>query len=318
MARLQRQNALANALQLLGFQPGGNPWVPRLPGLPEPAASWTMAAYEQLGGVLRMPVLQPLGWDIPTTGGLIVELDEEQHFNRYRAATLNMSWAAHLPWREDYLTYCSELEHIALKGHSGGGFWTSEGSVAQFGPAGPRRSLRGVGSPRWKQRAVYDASRDAAAAAGLVALARVSVHDRVGTVRLGDALRGHAPLDLRALHSLIASRTSDRDHIARGTYAQRDDVRLNSPAPPATRADERPASHGDAVTFERTRLARTLTNDDVVTVKDLMRELGYDDDGRAVRAALRRAFPDHPKNSRWDPLSPVEVTAVRRSVSPKR
>jgi len=318
MARLQRQNALANALQLLGFQPGGNPRVPRLPGLPEPAASWTIAAYKQLGGVLRTPALQPLGWDIPTTGGLIVELDEEQHFNRYRAATLNMSWAAHLPWREDYLTYCSEFEHIALKGHSGGGFWASEGSVAQFGPAGPRRSLEGAGSPRWKQRAVYDALRDAAAAAGSVALARVSVHDRVGTVRLGDALRGHAPLDLRALHALIASRTSDRDHIAHGTYSQRDDVRLNSPAPPTTRADEHPASQGDAVTFERTKLVRTLTNNDVVTVKDLMRELGYDDDGRAVRAALRRAFPDHPKNSRWDPLSPVEVSAVRRSVTPKR
>lgn len=62
-----------------------------------------------------------------------------------------------------------------------------------------------------------------------------------------------------------------------------------------------------------------LTNmDDVVTVKDLTRELGYDDGGRAVRAALRMGFPDHLKNDRWDPLSPAQVTYVRRSVSPKR
>lgn len=58
--------------------------------------------------------------------------------------------------------------------------------------------------------------------------------------------------------------------------------------------------------------------DGVVTVKDLMRELGYDDNGRAVRAALRKGFPDHPKNSRWDPLSPAQVSFVRRTVNPKR
>lgn len=60
------------------------------------------------------------------------------------------------------------------------------------------------------------------------------------------------------------------------------------------------------------------TMDDVVTVKGLMRELGYDDDGRAVRAGLREAFPDHPKNSRWDPLWPAQVSFVRRTVRPKR
>jgi hypothetical protein len=58
--------------------------------------------------------------------------------------------------------------------------------------------------------------------------------------------------------------------------------------------------------------------DDVATVKDLTRELAYDDGGRAVRAALRKGFPDYLKNDRWDPLSPAQVGYVRRSVSPKR
>ncbi|GAA1970940.1 hypothetical protein GCM10009776_37410 [Microbacterium deminutum] len=59
------------------------------------------------------------------------------------------------------------------------------------------------------------------------------------------------------------------------------------------------------------------TMDEVVTVKDQTRELGYDDGGRAVRAALRKGFPDHIKNDRWDPLSPAQASHVRRSVSPK-
>lgn len=60
------------------------------------------------------------------------------------------------------------------------------------------------------------------------------------------------------------------------------------------------------------------TMDDDVTVKDLTRELGYDDGGRAVRAALRKGFPDHLKNDRWDPLSPAQVSYVRSTISPKR
>lgn len=56
---------------------------------------------------------------------------------------------------------------------------------------------------------------------------------------------------------------------------------------------------------------------DVTSVKNLMRELGYDDGGRAVRAALRKGFPDHLQNDRWDPLSSEQVSYVRRMVSPK-
>lgn len=287
MARLERQIALANALQLLGLQPGGEPRVPRLPGLPEPAASWAMATYRRLGGVLSAPVLQPLGWDIPTTSGLIVELDEEQHFNRYRAATLNMRWATDLPWRGDYLVYCAEFERVALKGHSGRGFWASDGSVAQFGPAGPRRSIEGAGSPRWKQRAVYDALRDTAAADGSVTLARLSVHDRLGTARLGDALRGYAPLDLQELYALVAKRTLGRDQLAYGSHVDHVDVQPATPAAPAELAAVSPANEAQTLTFEPAELAR---------------KLGYHDEsrpGRIVRAYLRKRYPHHPKNAPW-------------------
>jgi hypothetical protein len=58
--------------------------------------------------------------------------------------------------------------------------------------------------------------------------------------------------------------------------------------------------------------------DDVVTVKDLTRELGYEDGGRAVRAALRKGFPNHIKSARWDPLSPAQIAYVRTNVRLKR
>ncbi|MCR2824433.1 DUF7255 family protein [Microbacterium sp. zg.Y909] len=245
-----------------------------------------MAAYKHIGGVLDMPTLRPRGWDIPTTNGLIVELDEEQHFNRYRAATLNMGWAADLPWRNDYLAHCSEFERVALKSHSGGGFWTTDGAVAQFGPADPTRTLEQAGSPRWKQRAVYDAMRDAAAAAGSVTLARLSVHDRVGAARLGDALLGRAPLDLTALHALIISRTSGADRADRRSDVGRSEAQDGSVLPPTPTSGIGPGKQG-AETYEPSELARML---------------GYHDESRpglVVRTYLRKRYPNHPKNARW-------------------
>lgn len=301
MARLDRQKTLADALQSLGLQPGGARAVPRLPGLSEPAASWVMAAYRQLGGALRSPILRPSGWDIQTTSGLIVELDEEQHFNRYRAETLQVEWAVDLPWRADYLRYCAEYERVALKGHSGAGFWTSAGSTRQFGPAGSRRDLEGAGSPRWKQRALYDAMRDSLAATGTVSLARLSVHDRLGSVRLGDALRGSALLDLLELRKLVIKRTTNSD-LTQASSA------WISPYAGAvgniTSASHKPASTGTA-TFRPTELAKRL---------------GHHDEsrpGRVVRAYLQERYPDHPKNARWL-LNEEQAQDVLQNVPPHK
>jgi hypothetical protein len=76
-----------------------------------------------------------------------------------------------------------------------------------FGPAGPRGILDGAGSPRWKQRAIYDAMRDAAALHGSVRLVRLSTYDEVGGATLGCALEGTAPVERDALQRLIEERT---------------------------------------------------------------------------------------------------------------
>lgn len=311
MTRLDRQHALATALDEIGYRRGSGPTAPQSPGLPEPAQAWALAAYRELGGVQRDPSLRPGGWDIPTNDGLIVELDEEQHFNRYRSAVLNLAWAEDLPWKDDYLRYCADFEGAALRSHSGGGFWQSDGSVAQFGSAGTRGDLAGEGSPRWKQRALYDAMRDAVAAAGLVRLARVSVYDTLDGVQLGAVLRGHAPLDLSALAELIAQRTSSRQSSTPARNDRRPDPRRKRRGTEFScrshATDHFPAAglfHAGGATYDPVGLAR---------------ELGYRNEarpGKVVRDYLRSKYPDHPKRQRWV-LDEDDAADVRANVPRK-
>ena len=46
-----------------------------------------MHVYRRLGGIRPEPRVAPGGWDV-VAGGYAWELDEEQHFNRYRLITL--------------------------------------------------------------------------------------------------------------------------------------------------------------------------------------------------------------------------------------
>ncbi len=226
-----------------------------------------------------------------------MELDEEQHFNRYRSATLGMAWTSPLPWKRAYVKYCALHEASALRMSSGGGFWESAGSIVQFGPAGARRQLDGAGSPRWKQRALYDAMRDAVAITGRVRLARLSVYDELGGgVQLGAALCDLRRLDRGALADLIASRTVPSPsnehrslHLGRGA----------SVAPVAER------SASTATTYEPSQLAE---------------QLGYAEvsrPGSAVRDYLRRTYPEHPNGERWA-LNEEQAADVLANVPRKR
>ena len=64
------------------------------------------------------------------------------------------------------------------------------------------------GAPRWKQRALYDAMKDAAAATGQVRLARVSIYDRVEGHALNDVLYGRVEVPAEAIGRLVEMRTS--------------------------------------------------------------------------------------------------------------
>jgi hypothetical protein len=56
-----------------------------------------------LGGHDGFDQFGPGAWDLAFEDRLVVELDEQLHFNRYRATTLNEEWARFLPWRDSFL-----------------------------------------------------------------------------------------------------------------------------------------------------------------------------------------------------------------------
>lgn len=83
-----RQDKLANVLGELGYAPVRNPPPsPTISNLPPSLHSPVLDLYRRLGGVLDSPSLRTGKWDIAVQGGLLVELDEHQHFHRYRATS---------------------------------------------------------------------------------------------------------------------------------------------------------------------------------------------------------------------------------------
>lgn len=144
-------------------------------------------------------------WDLADDEGMYLEFDEDAHFHRYRRQTLTLPWSAQLPWTEDYQGYCVDFES---KARVFGGYWTGDAAERQFGPASARRDFTGNGGPRWKQRALYDAVRDAVALQTPgIGLVRVSIHDRIDGVPLGKLLKPGKLVAPHPLRNLIARRT---------------------------------------------------------------------------------------------------------------
>jgi hypothetical protein len=185
------------------------PPAPRLETMPDRARERVLDLYRTLGGhAEEFVVFRPGVWDVVLADGVIVELDEEQHTNRYRRTTLEPAWAEGLPWTPDYVRYSEAHEAAALRKAKRGGYWTSPSTERMFGRADPSGEFGDSGAPRWKQRALYDAMRDVLAVEGLVALARVSVWDDVGGTTLGRVLDDRAAEDHDALAELVLRRTT--------------------------------------------------------------------------------------------------------------
>jgi hypothetical protein len=89
---------------------------------------------------------------------VVVELDEQRHFNRYRSLTLESSIYSHLPQfpLQLYKDLCVKHEEQCLKAGGFGGNWSNPSCEKDFGKASEPKKLSGNGSPRWKQRAFYD------------------------------------------------------------------------------------------------------------------------------------------------------------------
>ncbi len=165
--------------------------------------------YRALGGRAASPQLRPGAWDLAFRGGLVVELDEELHFNRYRRLTLEPSWAASLPWRQEYLVYTVQHETECFAAARGGKRWTNASCEAMFWTADPPGMFGTRGAPRWKQRALCEAMKDAVALDhSEMRVARLATVDRVGHGDLAAGLEGRFPIDPNALGRLFAQRST--------------------------------------------------------------------------------------------------------------
>lgn len=205
-----RAETLSTLLERCGYKRArAAPPPPQLDRLSIAAQDRVRDVYSALGGSANEPKFRPGAWDLAFDDGLVVELDEELHFNRYRAITLAQPWANVLRWHEDYLGYTVAYEEACLAAARWGKRWTNPSCERMFGPADPPGTFGSVGAPRWKQRALYDAMKDIACldSAGLQ-LVRLATVDFIGSSRLQDVLSaGHSP-DLDALCELVERRRS--------------------------------------------------------------------------------------------------------------
>ena len=136
--------------------------------------------YYSLGGIIDTPPINFGKWDI-VTKDFIIELDEEQHFNRYRKLTLNSPLYQNYPWFKvvEYKNYCDLKESDCLRKAKRGGYWTNASTEKQFGIAAENGDFSGNGSPRWKQRAYYDFCRDIFSVEYEIPVYRFSIYDDI-------------------------------------------------------------------------------------------------------------------------------------------
>lgn len=202
-----RAEALTRLLVASGWTPSLAPPRPQVADLTKPLSTEVLDLYRRLGGTQDDPAFRPGGWDLSFDGGLVVELDEELHFNRYRAATLETSWSSALPWRANYRSFCEEHERRCLQAGRWGKRWTNP-STARLFSGGEPGDLE-AGAPRWKQRALYDSLKDLVPVLDLgIRIARVSIYDLVDGVAVEDILAGVGNPDPAALRLHVDSRTA--------------------------------------------------------------------------------------------------------------
>lgn len=199
----RRAGVLQSLLERAGVRFRGVGGSLRMSDLRAPAREEVLRIHTMLGGLSANPVLRPGSWDLWTVDGVAIELDEEFHFTRYRALTLQQPALRELPWTATHLAHCAAYEAAAGRG---GGRWTSDSTEKMFGPSDPVGVFGERGSARAKQRALYDAMKDIAAATDAVRLARISIYDKVGDAALGDVLNGKSQVAPKVVRQAVEAR----------------------------------------------------------------------------------------------------------------
>lgn len=200
MSRLDLQQRLARLLGSHGdVRPDQVPTPVKIAVPESHRVSVLIPMYQALGGKQSSPPARPGGWDLEFDS-IAVELDEDLHFNRYRALTLESPMYQLLPHfpRASYAGFCAVREQECMKSGSYLGKWTTASAARQFGEPAPCGNLSANGSPRWRQRAFYDFFKDGLSLiGGSIRIARMAIWDSVeesrGSRIVRDILRDPAP-----------------------------------------------------------------------------------------------------------------------------
>ena len=133
--------------------------------------------YRRLGGVHDVPPVHPGAWNI-ACGDLVIEVDEERHFNRYRAFTLESKAYQKLTFpAQAYQQYCFRYESQCMAAAGSGPWWSTPSSEFGYGAGDPAGTLGSLGPPRWRQRAFNDWIKDMSSMLARVAVCRIAVWD---------------------------------------------------------------------------------------------------------------------------------------------
>lgn len=145
--------------------------------------------YNKLNGQLNTYPVAFRGFDIELPL-CIVELDEAQHFNRYRSITLDSSIykASKSFSTTEYKDYCNQFENECLKKGDNRKYWKTPSTEKQFGKSAADGILTGGGSSRWRQRAFYDFLRDVGQYVGNFKLLRISIYQMIEDKSVGEIL----------------------------------------------------------------------------------------------------------------------------------
>lgn len=218
--REQRAASFMRSLRNAGYTVVRKPSKAAVPwattrAMPAAAADALVGIFRGMGGVpAYQDALAPQHWDM-RADDVLIEFDEDLHFNRYRSLSLATPWAPDLPWSEAYACYAVEMEDMCLRAGSHGKKWANPQADRMFGGSDGPGVLGPLGASRWKQRAVYDALKDVYTLhTSGVALARVSIHDEIGGINVNRATKKDVLLDPEALRDFIQSRTVSAGQVS--------------------------------------------------------------------------------------------------------
>lgn len=144
--------------------------------------------YKKLGGTLSEVPVRVGAYDIDTRN-FIIELDEENHFNRYRLATLDST--IYLENKNidvsKYRVFCNQYENKCC---THGKYWENPSTQRMFGGSSVDGNF-GIDAPsRWKQRAFYDFIKDVTSIVLGIPILRISIYDQYKGYTIESLIKG--------------------------------------------------------------------------------------------------------------------------------